>query len=169
MVLERFSEDPSLVVELAAAALAAAASDGISTRDAVADAGDVGLAAGQPALELRGLLQAEELVLELVGDDRLVESVCEASQGSASGGSSAASPRCQLVALLWNHAVACLSGGRAFAAAEAFFGAVLPLLERAGDADGSCGQGSQGSGLPQAVVCCRSLALCCLGLGQHAR
>jgi hypothetical protein len=183
MVLERFSEDPTLVVELTAAALAAVEADGTNKQplkgdaggDAVMAAEEAGLAAGAPAGEQRGIEEAEELVLELVGDDRLVESVCEASQGSGGGGDGGgASPRRQLVALLWNHGVSCLAGGAALAAAAAFFGAVLPLLERGGDGGSGAasqqgGGAAQGSDLPLPVVCRRSLALCCLGLSQHDR
>ena len=162
MVLERFSEDAGLVVELARAGLHAAATAAVAA--AVAPDGGGGGAEGHEAAGAA----AEELVLELVGDDRLLEAVCEpASQGSASAGTS---PRHQLVALLWRHARSRLGAGRDFAAAQAFFAAVLPLLERGSDSAGCTQETAEPGGvapLPTPAACHRSMALCRMAAGDH--
>jgi hypothetical protein len=145
-------------------------------------AGQAGQA--QPAQQAQ---QAEELVLELVRDDRLLESLCaegeeapsDASAAHSDGADGSPSLRRQLLALLWNHAARHLASGQDYAAAEAFFLAVLPLLagsDASGDgkptqAVGNPDRARQGSNSsdPSALSAQRSLALCCLGAGQHAR
>ncbi|EFN50881.1 hypothetical protein CHLNCDRAFT_141680 [Chlorella variabilis] len=197
MVVERFAEEPGLVVELVRAALQAAtaaaattvdAADGAAGGDPTATAGTgggegpggagggrVGAAAQPHAPAAAAAAAAEELVLELVADDRLLESVCEpASQGAGGGGGGTGGGtlplRRRLIALLWNHAAQRLASGAGAAAAHAFFAAVLPLLERGG----SRGSTQEGCGHsdgeePQPAACHRSMALCCLGAGQHGR
>ena len=197
MVVERFAEEPGLVVELVRAALQAAtaaaattvdAADGAAGGDPTATAGTgggegpggagggrVGAAAQPHAPAAAAAAAAEELVLELVADDRLLESVCEpASQGAGGGGGGTGGGtlplRRRLIALLWNHAAQRLASGAGAAADHAFFAAVLPLLERGG----SRGSTQEGCGHsdgeePQPAACHRSMALCCLGAGQHGR
>ena len=150
LVLERFAEEPGMVVELVRAALAAA-----SSAAAGSEAGEAHAAGGSPA---------EALALELVGDDRLLEAVCEE-----------APLRRQLLGLLWNHAVHALTGRQACETALAFFTAALPLLDGSsgGGSRGATqmdaeGGGSQAAG-PQAAECRRAQALCCLSAGQFDR
>lgn len=144
-----------MVVELVRAALAAAAAStaGAACRSQAA-AGE-----GQPA---GGLSPAEALALELVGDDRLLEAVCEE-----------APLRRQLLGLLWNHAVHALTGRQACETALPFFTATLPLLDGAGGSRGATQMGAEGGGSesvgPQAVECRRSQALCCMSTGQYDR
>lgn len=175
MVLERFSEDPSLVVELVRTALQAVASSGSKgggegDGGGASELGQARAAQGQAATA-PAAAEVEELVLELVGDDRLMESVCEDSSSQRGG----PPLRRQLLSLLWNHAVRALGGGTAYAAAHAFFSAALQLLQRARGGGGpsqdseSEREAASQEGQPQAVVCCRSLALCCLGTGEHDR
>lgn len=171
LVMERFSEEPGLAVELVRAALRIATSgSGISTgraegSGAGADGG--GTAAGsqpeahQPgAAPAQAAAAAEALVLELVADDRLLERVCEEGL------------RRELLGLLWNHAVAALHAGAAFDSALAFFSAALPLLEAGSSGmqiDGCEGSPAEAAGGPQAVECRRAQALCCLGARQFDR
>jgi hypothetical protein len=154
LVLERFAEEPGMVVELVRAALAAAAA-GEAGAAGTSGAGEGPAAGGSPA---------EALALELVRDDRLLEAVCEE-----------ASLRRQLLGLLWNHAVHALTGRQASETALAFFTAALPLLGGSSSVGGSIGAtqidaegGSQTAG-PLAVECRRAQALCCLGAGQFDR
>jgi hypothetical protein len=139
-----------MVVQLVQAALAAAASSAAGA----AAAGEGQAAGGNPA---------EALALELVGDDRLLEAVCDE-----------APLRRQLLGLLWNHAVQALTGRQASETALAFFTAAVPLLDGGGGGGSGAtqmnaeGGGSQAVG-PRAMECRRAQALCCLGIGQSDR
>lgn len=157
-MLERFADEPGVAVELARAALKSAR----TAAEAQADPGGSG--AGSKTTADRqaggeGAAAAEALVLELAGDERLLERVCEE-----------AGLRRELLGLLWNHAVAALHGAQAFDSALAFFSAALPLLE-----DSRCGatqepmvRDSQEEG-PTPAACRRAQALCCLGARQFDR
>lgn len=160
----RFSEEPGIAVELVKAALETGApSDG--------SAGNNGPAAGQPGPSVAAGIspqqqqrqeEAEALVLELVSDDRLLERVCE--EGPL---------RCELLSLLWNHAVLAMHSGRAVEAALPFFTASLPLLGGGSAEHGGSPQaaeaGSSQQAAPSADACRRAQALCCMGGGQYER
>lgn len=146
-------------MELARAALKAASAAAAATQAA---AGGVGSGEGADcwaASEEAGA--AEALVLELAGDERLLERVCEE-----------AGLRRELLGLLWNHAVAALHSGRACDPALAFFSAALPLLDdgssRGGDPQAPGGGDSLAEG-PTAAGCRRAQALCCLGAQRFDR
>lgn len=153
-MLERFADEPAVAVELARAALAAASAG--AAAQAAPDSG-----CGGDGAEGRTASSAEALVLELAGDERLLERVCE-------------EPGLQdeLLGLLWNHAVAALHSGQAFDSALAFFSAALPLLE-SGAVTGGTSQAPGGSespaGAPTVAACRRAQALCCLGARQFER
>lgn len=154
LVLERFADEPGLAVELVRVALVqaeAGTSAGVPGQQdgSDSDAGESAAAA------------AEALALEVVGDDRLLEAVCEEP-----------GLRRHLTARLWNHALARLHGGPGGCeAALAFFSAALPLLGGGGggatQAEGEGGKGGEGSLAP--AECRRAQALCCAGMGQFDR
>lgn len=101
---------------------------------------------------------AEALALELAGDERLMESVCED-----------AALRQQLAGLLWNHAHGCL-GRQAFEAALAFFSAALLLLEPGSPCqDAEEGGGGKGGATPTPAEGYRAMACAALAAGQTDR
>lgn len=155
-VMERFAEEPGLAVDLVQAALEQA----VGNSAAGAEAGAAGQAAGQAApTASNGASESEVLALDLVADDRLMESVREAEPTLL----------LQLRGLLWNHAVCLLHGGAAFEAALAFFSAAAPLLEAPGGCTAADGGNGSPEDRPQLAECCRAQALCCLGAGQPDR
>ena len=146
-MLERFGEgDPALAVELVGAALGRAGGGGDASSGGGADA-------QEPS-------PLEALVLELVGDERLMEAVAE----EAGGGLLA-----ELRSLLWNHGVRRLGAG-AFRPALALFSAVAPLLASGGrgGSDPSALPAEQPAA-PSPAECSRAQALCCLGAGEPDR
>ncbi|KAL4424385.1 hypothetical protein ABPG75_001686, partial [Micractinium tetrahymenae] len=158
-VLERFADEPGVAVELARAVLKAAGAAADAQAAPGGGGGDCGSAVADRKAAGEAAAAAEALVLELAGDERLLERVCEEP-----------GLRHELLGMLWNHAVAALHSGRAFDSALAFFSAALPLLE---SGSGGATQAPEGGTSLEASLsaadCRRAQALCCLGARQFDR